>query len=101
MSPDELKSMPKGQFIVMKTGMHPVKVTLRLFLDWGICFDKPYEVPERAQREVAYASRQELEQAIINAGSDFQTKENDPKEPPAVGMDKRLQTMAKPKEEAP
>ncbi len=101
MSPDELKSMPKGQFIVMKTGTHPVKVTLRLFLDWGIRFDKPYEVPERAQREVAYASRQELEQAIINAGSDFQTKENDPKEPPAVGMDERLQTMAKPKEDAP
>ena len=24
MSPDELKAMPKGQFIVMKTGMHPM-----------------------------------------------------------------------------
>ena len=36
MTPDELKSMPKGSFIVAKTGVHPMKVKLRLFLDWGI-----------------------------------------------------------------
>lgn len=67
MSADELKSMPKGQFIVMKTGMHPMQVTLRLFLDWGITFGKPYEVPEQAQRPVAYASRKELENAIYKS----------------------------------
>ena len=50
MTPDELKSMPKGSFIVAKTGVHPMKVKLRLFLDWGIRFGKPYEVPEKAQR---------------------------------------------------
>ena len=61
MTPDELKSMPKGSFIVAKTGVHPMQVRLRLFLDWGIKFDKSYEVPERAQRPVAYASKQELE----------------------------------------
>lgn len=33
MTPDELKSMPKGSFIVAKTGVHPMKVKLRLFLD--------------------------------------------------------------------
>ena len=33
MTPDELKSMPKGTFITMKTGMHPMKTTFRLFLD--------------------------------------------------------------------
>lgn len=64
MTPDELKSMPKSQFIVMKTGMHPMRVTLRLFLDWGITFGKPYELPEKAQRVVTYASRKELENAI-------------------------------------
>ena len=42
-----------------------MKVRLRLFLDWGIRFGKPYEVPERVQRPVAYASRQELEDAIL------------------------------------
>ena len=54
MTPDELKSMPKGSFIVAKTGVHPMKVKLRLFLDWGIRFGMPYEVPEKAQRFVAY-----------------------------------------------
>ena len=29
MTPDELKSMPKGQFIVMKTGAYPMKVKLK------------------------------------------------------------------------
>lgn len=66
MTPDELKSMPKGSFIVAKTGVHPMQVRLRLFLDWGIKFDKFYEVPERAQRPVAYASKQELEAAILH-----------------------------------
>ena len=65
MTPDELKSMPKGSFIVAKTGVHPMQTRLRLFLDWGIQFGKSYEVPERAQRAVAYADKQELEEAII------------------------------------
>lgn len=64
MTPDELKSMPKGSFIVAKTGVHPMQVRLRLFLDWGIRFEKPYEVPEKAQRPVAYATKQALELAI-------------------------------------
>lgn len=65
MTPDELKSMPKGSFVVMKTGMHPMQVKLRLFLDWGIRFDSPYQVPEKAQRTVAYADKDVLERAIV------------------------------------
>lgn len=61
MTPDELKSIPKGNFVVMKTGKHPMKTRLRLFLDWGISFEEPYAVPERANRTVAYADRKELE----------------------------------------
>lgn len=65
MTPDELKSIPKGQFIVMKTGTHPMRTRLRLFLEWGITFGEPYQVPERAARKVAYASKLELETAIL------------------------------------
>lgn len=72
MTPDELKTMPKGGFIMMKTGVHPMQVQLRLFLDWGIRFKKSYEVPEKAQRKVAYANKDELETAILR------------KHPPAV-----------------
>lgn len=35
MTPDELKSMPKGQFVVMKTGFYPMKVKLKPFFKWG------------------------------------------------------------------
>ena len=65
MTPDELKSLPKGEFVVMKTGTHPMRTRLRLFLDWGITFGAPYQTPERAQRRVYYASREELERKIM------------------------------------
>lgn len=65
MTPDELKSIPKGTFVVMKTGTHPMKTRLRLFLEWGITFSKPYAVPERANRQVKYANREDLERNIL------------------------------------
>ena len=64
LTPDELKSIPKGSFIVMKTGTHPMRTRLRLFLDWGITFEEPYTVPERANRTVAYANRVDLERNL-------------------------------------
>ena len=65
MTPDELKSIPKGEFVVMKTGSHPMRTRLRLFMDWGITFGEPYQTPEPGQRKVYYAGREELERAII------------------------------------
>ena len=38
-----------------------MRTRLRLFLEWGITFEKPYIVPERADRAVAYANREDLE----------------------------------------
>ena len=60
LSPDELKNLPKGNFIVMKTGVHPMRTKLQLYFKWGIKFEEPYQVPERAQREVYYAGKEEL-----------------------------------------
>lgn len=65
MTPDELKSMPKGQFVVMKTGFYPMKVKLKLFFNWGIHFDKEYIVRENGNRKVAYAEKQEILNGII------------------------------------
>ncbi len=65
MTPDELKSLPKGSFVVMKTGTHPVRTRLRLFLDWGITFGKPMTMDEKSQREVNYADKQTLEENIV------------------------------------
>lgn len=67
MTPDELKSMPKGQFVVMKTGVHPMRVKLKLFYKWGITFneDKPYTVVDNGNREVEYAEKSEIIDGIV------------------------------------
>lgn len=65
MTPDELKALPKGTFVVTKTGFYPMKVKLKLFFKWGIEFEKePYVVPLRDSSMVTYASREALTEAI-------------------------------------
>ena len=65
MAVDELKSMPKGHFVVMKTGCYPMKTRLKLFFKRGINFEEAYAVEEQAERKVLYADRAELEMGIL------------------------------------
>ena len=67
LTPDELKSLPKGDFIVMKTGVHPMRVHLKLFFKWGIEFDDehPYAVPDQGNRQVKYADKKEIQDGIL------------------------------------
>ena len=66
MTPDELKSLPKGTFVVMKTGFHPMQVKLKLFFKWGIEFPKEfYAVADKGNRKVTYAKKENLEAVII------------------------------------
>lgn len=60
MTVDELKSMPKGQFIVMKTGVHPMISPLKLYFKWGIKFEEEYKLPDKTARAVSYKERDEL-----------------------------------------
>ena len=60
MTVDELKSMPKGQFIVMKTGTHPMISKLKLFFKWGIKFEEEYRLSDKTARKVSYKNRDEL-----------------------------------------
>ena len=60
MTVDELKSMPKGKFIVMKTGTHPLISKLKLYFKWGIKFGEPFLLPDKAARSVTYMERDEL-----------------------------------------
>ncbi|MCM1221359.1 MAG: type IV secretory system conjugative DNA transfer family protein [Lachnospiraceae bacterium] len=60
MTVDELKSMPKGQFIVMKTGSHPMISKLKLYFKWGIKFGEPFQIEDRGARAVSYMERDEL-----------------------------------------
>ena len=67
MTADELKSMKKGSFIVMKTGAHPFVSQLKLFMKWGISFpSKAYTVEDRGARRVQYISRERLIHAITD-----------------------------------
>lgn len=80
MTADELKSLPKGDFVVMKTGVHPMKTKLKLFLDWGITFDKTYETEEKSHRKVYYADKEELEENIIRHTMALDMDEEDAEE---------------------
>ena len=66
MTADELKSLKKGSFIVMKTGTHPFVSQLKLFMKWGIAFPMAYEVEDRGARRVDYVSLEELVDAILH-----------------------------------
>lgn len=81
LTPDELKSMSKGQFIVTKTGAYPMRTRLKLFLEWGIVFGKPYEIAEQSARIVEYADRFTLEEEIIRRHAACEEMPEEPKAP--------------------
>lgn len=62
-----MKSLPKGTFVVMKTGFYPMKVKLKLFFKWGIEFEEQYQVTENGNRNVQYANRVEIINGIIES----------------------------------
>ena len=71
MTADELKSMKKGNFIVMKTGTHPFISKLKLFFKWGIDFDTDkYEIEDKGTRKVHYTNKDVIEEAVLDAFPD-------------------------------
>ncbi len=72
---DELKLLPKGHFILAKTGCHPMQTELRLFLKWGIEPIQDYVVAEQANRMVQYADKKELEKNLLKRYPPKQTEE--------------------------
>lgn len=74
MTSDELKSMPKGDFIVMKTGYNPMRLKLKLFKEWGITFDDPYKIERNENKIIQYANKDEIFRAVT--GTDFTNKIN-------------------------
>lgn len=61
MTADELRSIRKGNFIVMKTGTHPFVSKLKLFFQWGISFsDEKYNIADKGARKVSYVSKDSL-----------------------------------------
>lgn len=94
MSSDELKSMRKGSFIVMKTGAHPFISKLKLFFKWGISFpESSYTISDKGARHVHYISRETLIKGIT-------ARYPQEKKPhvPAVSPPSGGQTMTEPAE---
>ena len=77
-TPDELKSLPKGTFVVTKTGAYPMQVKLKLFFEWGIVFpDELYDVPDKGNRIVAYARKDDLQKKMDEIYPPKKTEENE------------------------
>ena len=91
MSADELKSMKKGNFIVMKTGTHPFIAKLRLYFEWGVTFDEPiYILEEKSRRKPRYIQKDALRTKILleksKAGSAEIEEEGKPNEKKSVSL---------------
>lgn len=64
---DELKTIPKGTFIVTRTGKHPLKTKLPLFLKWGIKFDCGEYDLDKKLKQVKYGDKDSLNKSVIKA----------------------------------
>lgn len=54
MAPNELREMPKGEFVLLKTFCRSTKTHMPLFTEWGIELEEQYHMPDRATREIKY-----------------------------------------------
>ena len=60
MAPNELREMPKGEFVLLKTFCRSTKTHMPLFTEWGITLEEKYSMPERAIQEIKYMDVPEL-----------------------------------------
>ena len=91
MTADELKALPKGTFIVTKTGFNPIKVKLKLFFKWGIQFeDKPYVVPLRDNKDIHYANKDDIMRAVFEKYSHGKMSEDEEIPPGSYPVDQIL-----------
>lgn len=91
MTPDELKALPKGTFIVTKTGFHPIRVRLKLFFEWGIRFeDNPFVVPLRDNMNIRYASKDALIKAVYEKYPVNEKKQDDEIPASSIAVDQVL-----------
>ena len=64
MAPNELREMPRGEYVLLKTFCRSARTKMPLFTEWGITLEEKYHVPERAIREIEYMDVNELIQRL-------------------------------------
>lgn len=65
MTPDEIKGIKKGKFVLLKTGIHPMKVDIPYYSEWGIKFDDDFIAEEKDIQIPQYISIKHLKQHIV------------------------------------
>ncbi len=60
MAPNELREMPRGEYVLLKTFCRSARTRMPLFTDWGITLEEKYHVPERPLRDIEYMDVKEL-----------------------------------------
>lgn len=97
MTAEELKALPKGTFIVTKTGFNPIRVKLKLFFEWGIQFEKePFVVPLRDNKDVCYADRDTLMRLVYEKYASTQKKDEDEIPPSSISAEQVLSEQNQP-----
>lgn len=102
MTAEELKALPKGTFIVTKTGFNPIRVNLKLFFEWGIQFEKePFVVPLRDNKDVCYADRDTLMRLVYEKYASKQKKDEDEIPPSSISVEQVLSEQNNPPSDRP
>ena len=61
MSPQAIRAMPKGHYILMKSGLYPTKIKIERYTTTkAIQIDKPYTMEEQPYHTIEYANRDEF-----------------------------------------
>lgn len=95
MTADEIRNLAKGDFIVMRTGKHPMKTHFDIFLDWGIpAFKEEKEISIQQSSAVQYASKDEIIKNILESSSVKDVQQTVTDETVSSAIDHMNQTKA-------
>ncbi len=65
MSADQIKRIPKGTFVSLKTGAFPMKIEIPFYSEWGIILDDDFQVNDRDICVPEYISINKLKEKIV------------------------------------
>ena len=60
MAPNELREMPRGEYVLLKTFCRSARTRMPLFSNWGITLEGKYHISERPIRDIEYMDVKEL-----------------------------------------
>lgn len=67
MSPQEIRSLPRGEYVLLRSGSNPTKIKIsRYDKTKAMTLNEPFEPTEQAYRAVDYASRDEFMRLLKN-----------------------------------